>query len=226
MIHSYPTSPRPLPAAEPLPHAGMGVASLVMAIVSLVGTVLLFGVMVAAVRTFHPPQSDETPFNYLMGAWLFATGLLSVCGIVFGMGGLRQANRRRGVAMLGLCLNIAIPMGLMFLLLVALTLREPTAVEATSAAEVPAAAGPPAWQSPGARVFQCLTAVLGAVVCTRYFVRRRRALNLGPGLMTAITSTACPRCGKQVPGDSAFCRRCGTAVHGPIDARLASRLRA
>jgi hypothetical protein len=201
-------------AGELPPRSGMGVASLVLAILSVVSIALLVVVVVTAGATFGQTNSMESPFNYALGGWMFATGLLCVVGIVFGVGGLLQANRRRGVAALGLCLNAAIVLGAMFLLLVAQTITDPST---TNGAERRIAAGmvvtaeaeaePPAWKSPGARVFQCLTAAMGAALFGYYGTRGRRSKR-----RIAADVTACTQCGKRVAPSSMFCRRCGCAV--------------
>lgn len=199
--------------AGELPRSGMGVASLSMAIASVASVGLLVAVVIVTDVTFHGPPREDSPFFYLVGGWMFATGLISVVGIVFGIGGVLQPRRRHGVAAWGLCLNIAIPVGSMFLLLVAQTARNLSAERGAPAPRVrlrlAAATGeaePPAWKSPGARVFQCLTAAMGAALFAYYGTRRRSAAR------QTAASAACGQCGKHLARGSTYCRRCGCAA--------------
>lgn len=197
------------------PQAGMGITSLVMAIANLLSIALLAVVAASAIATFHGSVDEETPFFYLLGTWILAIGLLSLCGIVFGIGGLRQSNRRRSAATLGLCINIAIPIGVMFLLLLALS--------GESGANGSRPDRPRGHIRTVQRAFegsvektQSSTPIFGMPIVVGmslwlYFKMKNRLLRnrikaLGSG------DFHCPICHKQIPITAQFCRRCGLAL--------------
>ena len=190
-------------------QSGLGIASLVIAIVSFVNSVLLLIVAYAVATSSDVDGNEQSPINYVLGGWIFGTGVLSLIGIVFGIGGVLQKDRRRKLAVAGLVLNVALPIGLMFILLMALTLAPARGAAAGRYAASPAHRNdvndPPAWKSPTARVFQLATAAMASAVV--FFVQRKR--HARSGLSHAPASSPCPRCGKPVPGSAGFCRRCG-----------------
>ena len=192
------------------PHAGMGVASLILAIISLVNILLLIAVDAAAGASFQPADREESPFNYIIGGWIFAIGLIAVSGIVFGIGGLRQKDRRHSLAIVGLCMNIAMPIGIMFIMLVALSIQPPTPHAANTNYSSPNDTAAAAWRSPLARTFQSLTVGLAVGVASFVSIRRRARLRGGSGQDSG--SIVCQRCRAQIPRRSKFCRRCGNGM--------------
>jgi hypothetical protein len=204
----------------------MGIASLVMAIFSLLNILLFILVARAVLGTFHGPNELESPFNYFLGSWMLGIGLVCTTGIVFGIGGLCQANRRRSVATLGLCLNIGIPLGMMFIMLLLQTIRYPAdrSEMARMAIDAPvtspeSAVDPAAWRSPFARTMQCVTFGMGGGVVA-YFARKRRA-RAGRAAVRTVATVGCKQCRKQMPATAGFCRRCGAAMGA---ARPAARI--
>jgi hypothetical protein len=194
-----------------LAQSGMGVASLVLAIFSLLNIVLLIAVVAATSATYPGRTAEETPFHYLIGIWEFATALIAVGGIVFGIGGLRQPNCRYSFATVGLCLNVAIPIGIMFFLLLSMS----TQPQSTPAQEVDDAPAPtsvkeqPAWRSPAALTMQVATIGMAGVLVA-YSWRNRTKPNVAPAKAAELVS--CEICRKEVPNTSRFCRRCGHAM--------------
>jgi hypothetical protein len=206
---------------EMLPLSGMGITSLVMAIFSLLN-ILLFILVARAVRgTFHGPDELESPLNYFLGSWMLGIGLVCVTGIVFGIGGVCQANRRRSVATLGLCLNIGIPIGMMFIMLLLQTLRYPAERgEIAQATPDIDTIDPAAWRSPFARTMQCVTlGMAGGLVA--FYGRKRgarvgsSAVRVGSSPVRVVASVNCRGCRKQMPATARFCRRCGAAMVAP-----------
>jgi amino acid transporter len=173
----------------------MGIASLILAVIAVASVLLLIVVGLTVGATFHNMPGEETPFDYLLGTWCFATILVCICGIVFGIGGLRQANRRHSLAMIGLCANIAMPLGLLFLLAIGPPPR-PTGSAARSS------------ESSAGQVVRtgttCLILAVAGVVAVR--IRKRSIVRVSPG---GSDSVACRRCNKLMPCASKFCRRCG-----------------
>lgn len=186
----------------------MGVASLILAIVSFVNIVLLIAVIWSARSTFQLSGREETPFNYFLGTWMVVIALIAVCGIVFGIGGVRQRNRRHSLAAAGLFLNIAVPLGIMFFLLLAESARAP--IDGDSITE--SAPNQPAYRSPLAVDMQMLTGLLVASAGIVFWKRRQTpsATVESPSLDLIV----CGTCRKQMPRASRFCRRCGSALHG------------
>jgi hypothetical protein len=194
------------------PQAGMGIASLVLAIISLLSIGVLVTVVATAGASFHAPQGEDSPFSYLIGTWILVVGLLSVVGIVFGIGGLRQADRRHTFAVIGLCANIAIPLGLMFILLLAMSVDPPARHHhRTSREVVPQSVDEDsAWASPTARFWQAATSSLFISFCL--YIRNKRRARRALNREAVIGFITCATCRKQMPGTSRFCRRCGAAI--------------
>ena len=201
----------------------MGIASVVIAIVSFVSSVLLLVVAFAIASSSDVDGNEGSPITYVLGGWIFGTGVLSLTGIVFGIGGLLQKERRKKRAVVGLVANVALPIGLMFILVIAMTLAPPASRDGASPQYAAARNtnslatahnstddGPIPWKSPTARFFQLATAAMASVVV--FFVQRKRhARSVPPADMKAATTSPCPRCGKPFAGSAEFCRRCGLA---------------
>jgi ribosomal protein L40E len=204
-----PIGPRPGAASRRIPQAGLGVISLVLAMISLLSTVLLIVVVMTATATFHQGNREDSPFNYLLGCWMVGVSLLSVCGIVFGIGGVRQVNRRHSMAVTGLCLNIAIPLIIMFSLLLALSVRGPKSENAIPDS-VPAGVEPGAWHSPLAIIFQGLTVIMLVALVFYYMKKRRGSVRIS--MEKSADSIVCQACKKRLPHSATFCRRCGNAL--------------
>lgn len=185
--------------ARRLPHSGMGITSFVIALVSLLSLLLLGIVVLAAASTWDAEPAEQSPINYVIGGWVFGTGVLSLTGVVFAIGGLLETGRRRGLALVGLLANIGLPIAVMAVLVLALTFHPPT----HSVAYEPLRWDPANWNSPFSRVMRWLTLVMTSLVAWRMVARRRRALVL------AIGAPACAGCGKPLPAGARFCRRCG-----------------
>jgi hypothetical protein len=207
------TDPIPtFPPSFPQRHSGLGIASLVIAIVSFISAVLLLVVAYAVATSGDVDANETSPVNYVLGGWIFGTGVLSLTGIVFGIGGLLQKERRKKLAAVGLVLNVVLPIGLMFILVMAMTLAPRDGVASSGARHATRQASSvvlheddtPRWKSPAARVFQLATAAMASAVV--FFIQRRRSASAkSPGAAVE----PCPRCGKPLPAVSGFCRRCG-----------------
>lgn len=189
----------------------MGIASVILAGISLVNFVLEGIVAVTMIMSVPRDRLDYdySPFNYLMGWWTVGSVLIAICGIVFGIGGIRQKDRRHSAATWGLCLNIAIPFVVMFVALLGSALSEQRNRGDFTTASPQAVADAP-WRSPTARICQVLTVGLLIGTVTFYWTRRKMRPQASPS--AAIGAIICPRCKKQVPKRSQFCRRCGNRL--------------
>src|ERR1700761_2740739 len=99
----------------------MGITSFVIGLFCLVGWILLIIVLVAAVRTDPHADDEGTPLSYMVGGWMYGTVVLGLCGLVFGIGGARQRERRRSLAFAGLALNCVLPVGTLLVMLFVVT---------------------------------------------------------------------------------------------------------
>lgn len=199
----------------------MGVTSFVTGIVSVGNLILLTVVMCAADRTFSETPDEFSSFNYVLGGWIFGSGLLSVCGLVFGIGGMRQKNRRHRLALVGLCMNSVIPLFVIFVLLMGTVTMEQSDHKPMSRF-----VDSGAWRSPPARAMQLLTGLGAAGLAIRFrFKRYQRTVAAKiasvptVGMQLSGTTRKCARCDKTLPATSRFCRRCGHNVtHAIISA--------
>lgn len=202
-----------------MPEAGMGIASFVMGILTILNIVLLTIVMFAASASSMRNEDEFSPFNYVMGGWLGGSALLAICGVVIGIGGIRQKNRRHRLALAGLCMNATIPIMVFFVLLMGTV-----SMAQTDNRPVSRFVDEKAWKSPAALVMQLVTLFWGVALAIR--IRRRRqqqrlvAAAALPAMHTPPDLTIppppgfrrCAQCAKNVPETSRFCRRCGNEI--------------
>jgi hypothetical protein len=194
-------------------QSGMGIASLVIGLISLLNAILVLTVGVAIARSFTPTFDELIPINYVMGWWLYGTGVMSLVGIVFGIGGLRQKNRRVHLALAGLALNIILPMGMMFLLVLGATLTDS---RSGAASRGPLDTyDPAAWHSPASRLSRWALLAMIVAVAAYYrnkSVARRKSAKVPPAIPASDSIKICPNCRKSLPPSVGFCRRCGATV--------------
>jgi hypothetical protein len=179
----------------------MGIVSFVALVLSI-GTGLVMLVMICAMSASNfRPADEQSPVFYVIGGWVFSTVVLSLVGVVFGIGGLLQKGRRHHFAAIGLAGNVVTPLTLMAILVCGLTYRTPTA------GIKPMTLDAPDWDSPVAIV--CAAICIGLLVAIlRRFNQKRIAAR--PAM------TNCPQCNKGVPAAARFCRRCGHGFEVPM----------
>lgn len=181
-------------APNKLPHAGMGIASFVILMLSA-GTGLVLTIMLYAMAASKVNPTDEaSPIFYVIGGWMFSVVVLSLVGIVFGIGGVLQKGRRRHFAVIGLLGNLIFPLALMALLVLRMTYAGPTP------GLKPLTLDSPNWDSPVA--IGCMVSLVALLpfVVLRFVRKGSRARGAHAG---------CPRCGKAMSAGARFCRRCG-----------------
>jgi len=118
----YSESPGPLGDAE-LKHSGFGVASFVIGLaVGLIEFVLF---AVAGFMEISTPGGidEESPAVILLGLAVIGGILVALLGAVLAIAGLCQARRARMFAIIGLLINAAVFVGVIFLILVGLLLE-------------------------------------------------------------------------------------------------------
>ena len=106
--YSYnPTESRQRPApVQELKHSGFGVASFIISMGA--GLLCLAMFIVAGVMEASTPggMSEEDPMVMLVGFGILAGGFAMLLGLVFGIAGLFQENRKKIFAILGLLLSL------------------------------------------------------------------------------------------------------------------------
>src|SRR5262245_48597409 len=101
-----------------LAHKWQGVASSIIGVISIIITLLLVGI---AMSGTEPPRPMNTSLGVLASGMLCA----NLIGIALGFFGAKDRSSRRLYPLLGLTLNIAIPMAFMALALVGLSMKAP-----------------------------------------------------------------------------------------------------
>lgn len=110
-LHIGPQSDIDFSLPVPVPHSGFGVASFVIALVTGIGA--FFSIAIAAflgIKNGPIPKNDPTAV--LIGLVIIGSGVLSLIGLVLGIVGVCQSNRRVVFAMLGTVLNVFIILGI------------------------------------------------------------------------------------------------------------------
>ncbi len=180
----------------------MGVASFVIALIGLLNVVLIIVVKYAVRATWQEAPAEGSPITYLVGTWIFGTGVLAVTGIVFGVGGLLQKQRRRRLALVGLIINITVPLLLMFYLVIKMAFGTP----APGMASEPLTWDQREWDSPLASDLRWATLALALAAG---WVLWRKWRRIKP---EEAATLSCTRCRKPLPGTARFCRRCGQSA--------------
>src|SRR5689334_9039016 len=84
-------------------HSAFGIASFLVSLISLLGTCLFLAVVLfLAIRANH---AEDKPYTIAVGLLVLCTMLPCIIGVILGLIGLFEKNRRRGFSVLGLCLN-------------------------------------------------------------------------------------------------------------------------
>jgi len=100
---------------QPLKHSGMGIASCLIALGA--GLFEFIFVVIAGVMASSPQGVDEnSPEAIVLGLFILGGLLAAVVGGVLGIVGATQANRNKLFAVLGLCLNGVIVVGVLGLM--------------------------------------------------------------------------------------------------------------
>jgi hypothetical protein len=96
-------------APVPAKHSGVGIASLLLGILSVLG--LVATTVVAVIVAGNDPsvfENENAPATIGVGVCALLCLLLSLVGIGLGIGGLVQGNRKRVFPVIGLSLNAVI----------------------------------------------------------------------------------------------------------------------
>jgi hypothetical protein len=99
-------------------HKWQGIASSIIGVTSIIITLLLFGI---AMSGAEPPRPMMTALLVLSSGMLCA----NLIGIALGFFGAKDRSSRKLYPLLGLILNVAIPMTFLALALVTLAMKAP-----------------------------------------------------------------------------------------------------
>ena len=110
-----------VPHAPPSPprHSGLGIASFVLGLLGLSLICVIVGVLFVAVVTSGGDVPRESPVMAACALALMATLAAGLTGVALGWAGLRQSNRKKVFAVLGLCFSAVPFLALALLMLVA-----------------------------------------------------------------------------------------------------------
>jgi hypothetical protein len=113
----------PAPASVAVPgQSGLGIASLILSIVSGLGLFLLLAVA-GIVETSTPGGMDEnSPEAVLIGLFLIGFVFSSLLALGLGIGGLVQQNRRKAMAVVGTVLASVSLIGITFIMMLGIAL--------------------------------------------------------------------------------------------------------
>lgn len=141
---------------------------------------------------------------------MFGLVVLSIYGIVFGIGGVRQSGRRHHFAWMGLMANFVLPVFIMLTTFIAMASESGHPNGGINAFSGPGAGYQ--MSSSELALWWTLVGVLGTIAVYRFGMRS--STKLTPAQIKAAPSklASCPRCRKQIPMSARFCRRCGCSA--------------
>jgi hypothetical protein len=127
-------TPAPLLAGEPCSpagcgfpspsHSGFGIASFVLALMLFLVDAVLFVAALAERHTSTPGDKVRGPLMIAFAFGLLSTAVLSIVGLAVGVAGLTQRERNRVFAVLGVCCNALLLLGVIGVLLLGIRAQE------------------------------------------------------------------------------------------------------
>ena len=117
--YPYQQAPYPAVVAPPKRHSGLGITSLIIAILTGLGDVALF-LICGLIAAGGDPNSIDDGIAMMIGLVLIASLGISLVGTALGIAGLVQSSRNRTLAVLGLILNGLIFFGMFGLIALSL----------------------------------------------------------------------------------------------------------
>ena len=100
----------------PRPQSGLGMVSLVIAIVMVVAMLGLIGVAVVVTEKNGGQMNDNDPVAITLGLGIIGCLLITVIGLVLGLVGAFQSDRNPTLAIVGTVLNGVILLGVVSLM--------------------------------------------------------------------------------------------------------------
>lgn len=107
----------------PRPHSGFGIASFIIAFLVGAGEFVL--VIACGVLTAQQGKMDDkSPVTVVLGLLLCSGILAAVVGLILGIAGVLQAGRNKTFAILGICFNGFIILGVVGLVIVGMLMSD------------------------------------------------------------------------------------------------------
>lgn len=197
------------------------------ALASWIGVIAISSTMHA---TFGRARVDS-PIYYALGIWIVVTLLMSIFGLILGIAGVcSPKGGSRNTALIGLLLNLALPIGIMLFTVLAM-LADPSPQPILK----PNDPDGPTRRSLAIGGIVLLACVVGIVALLRKIVNKGEpslAMAFAPAVLARLqqpstktigsriepspaTTIPCTSCPQKLPPDARFCRRCGHRVDAP-----------
>ncbi|KGI77524.1 hypothetical protein [Oleiagrimonas soli] len=123
MNESIAIQPPPIaPPAEPRSQSGLGIASFVLGLLDMLLLIVMFFMAVAInVNNGGVSPGEDDPQTIMLGLFVILIGIFALVGLGLGIAATVQTARRRALGITGLCLNGAVCLLIVLLLIIGLT---------------------------------------------------------------------------------------------------------
>lgn len=215
------TLSQPLPSEPKSSNAGR--ASVWVGLIALASWIGIVAISSTVHATFGR-ANVESPIYYALGIWIVLTLLLTLFGLVLGVAGVcAPRGGSRNAALIGLLLNLALPIGILLLTVLAM-LADPNPQPVFT----PGDPNGPTRKSLGIGGVVLAACVGGVVILLRRIVRKGEpsmAMAYSPAVLERMQRAAastpaaakpieralvqCKSCPQKLPATATFCRRCG-----------------
>jgi hypothetical protein len=93
------------------PHSGIGIASLVLAVVAGIAMLVIFGIAGVMAGDDVGGFDEESPAAMALGAFALLAGALTLVGLCLGIGALLQKDRNKLFGVIGIIANALVLVG-------------------------------------------------------------------------------------------------------------------
>ena len=210
---------------SPPVHAGR--ASVWIGIISLLSWIGVIVIGCTVHATFGRAKVDS-PIYYALGVWVVVTLLMTLFGLVLAIAGVWARHRAsRCTAVAGMMLNLALPIGILLLTVLALLVDpSPQPILTPNDPDRPTprslATGGAVLVSCAAGVFLLLRRIVSkpessmelAFAPEVFALAQREHVTTVDAMPTSlpVPPIRCGTCPQMLPANAGFCRRCGTRV--------------
>lgn len=112
----------PFPSVPPLKYSGLGIASLVIALVAGFSELVLVGYAGYLEATTPGGMDEDSVTAVMVGLSMLAAGLGSAFGLALGIGGIVQKDRKNLFAILGVVFNAFVLLGTVLLVVIGIAM--------------------------------------------------------------------------------------------------------